>query len=151
MGVHSLPVSSDQPPQKKRRLASEDTSIPSVFTLSSSLEASKNHYRSIIVKKGDKVSRRIDTLLKLIADHGAVLVMAQGNGIQKMLTIVEIVKSKLEGENKYEQFNRLDKYDTVVKKNEVIDVKRSTAVFYTLLKKVDQLDEELKEWTRQTI
>lgn len=148
----SSPASTEQPPLKKRRVHSQqpsDTSL--VFSLGSSLKSSQNEdYHSVIVKKGDKVQKRITLLEKHLEGDGSVLVMSQGDGIQKMLTITEIVKSKLK-DSGYEQFNKLDKYETVVRKNELVDKKVQVPVFYTLIRKCNANVADLKEWTRQDV
>lgn len=82
--------------------------------------------------------------------------MASGNAIQKLVSIVEIVKTRLaenDSKGKFEQFNKLDSFDTVIKKNELIDKTVRTSVFYALLrlKTEDNVGPELKHWTRQTI
>lgn len=140
--------SQDQPPHKKRRVQSQDSSRTDIFTVSSSI--SSVSHKSVIVKKGDKISSRVDQLLKEINDEGSVLVMSQGDGIQKMITLLEIVKSKLDKE--HEQFNKLDSYETLMKQNEILDKKRKVSVFYTLIRKKEEaVPDDLKNWTRQVL
>lgn len=60
----------------------------------------------IDITKNDKIQRRLSKVLSLIQDHRSVLLMAKGDGIQKLVTITEIIKQKLGQTNK--QMAKLD-------------------------------------------
>jgi hypothetical protein len=174
--------SSDQPPQKKAKLSnsadlgssmqSNDASSDSLsnFSFLQTQKTTKDPLlKKIIVKKGDSIKKRIDGLLKELQLGGErkegddkqrqVLLMGSGDGIQKLLSIIEIVKSKLTElpQVQFEQFNKLDKYETVVKKNEILDKKVKVPVFYSLIRVFPQGEkfiestekvDDLKNWTR---
>lgn len=157
----------EQPPLKKQKLetsaSTQSQDADKMFKLSqpllSSLESNNStiHPCKIVIKKGDKIERRVSQLLRSISEKKEpTLVMASGNAIQKLVSIVEIVKTRLaenDSKGKFEQFNKLDSFDTVIKKNELIDKTVRTSVFYALLrlKTEDNVGPELKHWTRQTI
>jgi peptide deformylase len=106
------------------------------------LKKRKTSYPQFTINKNDKINTKITQLLNHYEQTPGIMVNAQGAGIQKMITIVEIVKSRIEG---YEQWNKLDKYDTVLI-NDVLDKKSSVGVMSVIIRKNGEV---LEGWNRQ--
>lgn len=157
----------EQPPLKKQKHnTSQSSEVPKEeqFQFSQSFKSSEtltnSNHKSIIIKKGDKIQKRVSQLLKLAtAANGqgegeCVFLMSSGEGLQKMISIIEIFKMKLAEikDLKFEQFNKLDHYETVVRKNEILDKTIKVPVFYSLIRKQgDDVNDEFSDWTRQEI
>lgn len=151
--------SDEQPPLKKQKISSHSSQLSreDQYQFSQSFKSSSlsnSNHNSIVIKKGDKIQKRVSQLLKLAIEKDEnVFVMGSGEGLQKMMSIIEIFKMRLK-ENKdykFEQFNRLDFYETAIKKNEILDKTIKVPVFYSLIRKQNDDVSEFDDWTRQEI
>lgn len=131
----------DLRPSKRAKLDSSDFSV---FSL---IQSQKEDIEKIIIKKNDNIKKSIDKLITRMEIKKQIIIMSSGASIQKQISIIEILKKKLNSLNlKYKQYNKLDKFEIINSKNELLNKKLNVPVFYCLIK-IDNLDEELKDWT----
>ncbi|CCH43543.1 Ribonucleases P/MRP protein subunit [Wickerhamomyces ciferrii] len=160
----------NQPPLKKQKQnpssqqsisKEEQFQFSQVFNSSSTNSStSEQEYKSIIIKKGDKIQKKISKLLKiLIEEKNSIILMSSGENLQKLSSIIEILKLKLrefyntnEGiDFKFEQFNKLDFYETSTKKNEILDKTLKVPVLYTMIRSINPNQDGFNDWTRQLV
>lgn len=149
----------EQPPLKKQKISSHSSQLTreDQYQFSQSFKSSNtstSNHKSIVIKKGDKIQKRVSQLLKLATEADEnVFLMSSGEGLQKMMSIIEIFKIRLKEDKKhnFEQFNRLDFYETAIKKNEILDKTIKVPVFYSLIRKQNDDVTEFDDWTRQEI
>lgn len=157
----------DQPPLKKHKAHGNPTGSSQVskeeqFQFSQSFKSTNSSIsqKSIVIKKGDKIQKRVSQLLTTVLERDEpVFLMSSGESLQKMISILEIFKLKLKDNKdfKFEQFNKLDHFKTFIKKNEILSKEIKVPVLYTLIRKVKETsgaDDDAVDfdaWNRQEI
>lgn len=117
----------------------------------------------IIVEKSDVINKRVDEVLEVLGAGQGLLLAGKSNAINKLITIVEIVKSiRNNDENGIHQYNKLlqqssvsnpnynnSKMTSKQRKNLVNDLNPKTYLLPILLIYVSSTPLPLEDWTSQ--
>lgn len=86
----------------------------------------------VVVKRNDSMQKRISDVSRLIDANGGVLLVAKGETISKLVSIVEIAKKDLAGTtSQYNKISLIVEERTVKKKDQVEGINDDTEAEYT--------------------
>lgn len=94
-----------------------------------------NKIRFFKVTKNDKIKNVLDNLKKF-QNNEIVCIYAYGQHLQKLLSIVELYKTKilLNGKIEFKQWNKLSSFDVISQgKNELLDKKIKVPILLTFI------------------
>ncbi|KAJ9572548.1 uncharacterized protein HLK63_K03839 [Nakaseomyces glabratus] len=97
------------------------------------------NYITTKVSKNDKIKDKVSSLEKNVKDNNFVIIVSYGDHIQKMVTIVEILKKNFAKDTILHQWNRLHSFEHIKPgKNELLEVRTKVPIMVTALSLADE-------------
>ncbi|CAL9728918.1 ribonucleases P/MRP protein subunit Pop6p [Monosporozyma unispora] len=108
----------------------QDIIIPNLLIDDNKLLACIKYFK---VTKNDKIKSTLDNLQKHQQD-GIICLFGYGPHLQKLLSIIELYKSKILQDKPFKQYNKLTSFDVVSQgRNELLDKKVKVPILITFI------------------